>query len=272
MRHLPSARGRVAGYSLVEMLIVISIMGVLATLAVVSFSSTNDAQSFASQVSDFQQIFNDARAYAMANNTVVYVGMEEVDASQPIGAVPQNLMTASVGGRIAVGVASSTSGTTPTASGNISSSLTAINKLRIFSNMHMEPTYYQGPSGVPASSPSPLANRAAIANKQSSICYNDTLATASYQYFSWPLTGTAQYTFNRIIQFSPDGSAILLNTTSTNTKPPCWTELDLEEMHGSSVTSSAVYTYTNLSKAKTGHEVAAIQIDGVTGNTQLYQQ
>jgi type II secretory pathway pseudopilin PulG len=262
----------------VELLIVLSIMAVLASLAVVAFTSSNDAQAFASQVSDFQQIFNDARAYAMANNTVVYVGMEEVDASQPINAVPQNLSSTTAGGRIAVGVAACASGTAPalsTSPTDITGSLTPINKLRIFSNIHMEPTYYQGSyTGVTASAPSPLANRATIASKRLSICFNSTTAATAgcIQYFRWPLTGTAQYTFNRILQFSPDGSAILIDTTSTLTKPPSWMELDLEAMHGSAISTTAVPTYTSLSKAKAGHEVEAIQIDGVTGNTQLYQQ
>ncbi len=268
---------RQRGFTLVELLVVLVIMAILSSLVVAAFNSIGDSQSFASQSNDFQQLLDDARAYAMANNTYTFIGIEEVDASQPTSAVPQNLVTATKGGRIAAAVVTTRDGTS--ALGTDNSNVVAISKLKVFPNMHLQANYYMGPgrkssTNVTATSPSPMANRALLTGKTYTLGNNATQAASvlNSEYFTWPLTGTAQYTFNRLIQFSPDGSASMVRTPGSSqlTYSPTWLEIDLEQMHGAVL--SSVPTYTSLNKASAGHQVVAIQIDGITGNTQLYQQ
>jgi prepilin-type N-terminal cleavage/methylation domain-containing protein len=265
------------GFTLVELLVVLAIMAILSSLLMTAFNSIGDSQSLAAETSDFQQMLDDARAYAMANDTFVFVGMEEVDASLSTGAVPQNLVSSTNGGRLAAVAVTTQDGTS--ALGTTNSNAVAISKLRIFPNVHLQASYYMGPgrksnTNVTATAPSPLANRALLAAKTYSLGNNATQAASvtSSEYFTWPLSGAAQYTFNRLIQYSPDGAACLVapSTYVHATYTPTWLEIDLEEMHGYAL--ATVPTYTSLNKASAGHQVVAIQIDGITGSTQLFQQ
>ena len=266
------------GFSLIELLAVVAIIAILASLAIPAFNAIGQSQNFDSQVSDFQQLFDDSRAYAMANNTYVLIGIEEVDAANSTAAVPQTAATATAGGRIAVAVCGTTNGLNGMlfSGANCSidqSHLVAIHTLRLFPNLHLQ--YLT--ATVPLSSP--LANRYSVTagtgaqdstllDPSQMLGYPSTLGAT----FTWPLNGAVQYTFNRVVDFGPDGSAFFVPTSSATgtTPPPRWLELALQETISNRIPPTP--TAGTLVTGKAGQQVAAIQIDGITGTSQLYRQ
>src|ERR1700744_1900659 len=89
LRHSPSLRPTRRGFSLIELLTVLVIISIMSALAVTAISSMGKADGFNSATSTLSTLLEQARAYAMANNTYVFVGIAETDASQPAGG-PQN--------------------------------------------------------------------------------------------------------------------------------------------------------------------------------------
>ncbi len=65
------------GFSLVELLVVISIISVLAALSAPAIASLNRSGSLNRTLTDISLSFEQARAYAMANNTYVWVGLKQ---------------------------------------------------------------------------------------------------------------------------------------------------------------------------------------------------
>jgi prepilin-type N-terminal cleavage/methylation domain-containing protein len=59
---------RIKGFTLIEMLVVVSIIGILAALATVSFSSTQKQARDTTRKSDLKQYQNSLEAYANKNN------------------------------------------------------------------------------------------------------------------------------------------------------------------------------------------------------------
>src|SRR5450432_1932355 len=76
-------------FTLIELLAVMGIMIIMLALLVPSITGikgANDLTKAAFGVSDFLE---QARSYAMANHTYVFVGLQETDGSQPDSAKPQ---------------------------------------------------------------------------------------------------------------------------------------------------------------------------------------
>jgi hypothetical protein len=184
----------------------------------------------------------------MANNTYVFVGIQEVDASQPSNGtqVPGT-------GRVGVTVVASNDGTriystaapaalTPT----YASSLTVVSPLRHFENVHLTTTPVTG----------------TLPNTGNTAQYNAANASgASLTTFTWPLTGTAQYTFGNnpgtVIQFSPQGEAQVTQANSDSVLQ--WIEIDLVPTHGSNISATS------------SKNAATILIDGPSGNVSTYR-
>ena len=135
-----SGRRADRGFSLVEMLVVISIVSVLSVLVTAGLQgvlgSTEDGQ-----ISDIANTLMRARTYAMANNTYVFVGIQEVSAANPssgsqtpgtgrIGVVVMATNDGSRGYQTSI----STSTTIPTTSGT---QLVSVSPLRHFDNLHL---------------------------------------------------------------------------------------------------------------------------------------
>src|SRR6266704_310725 len=76
----PALRPNSRGFTLAELLVVLAIMAVRSTLLVIGFQSILGNQ-FNSEVSVIANTMVRARAYAMDNNTYVFVGIAEVNAS-----------------------------------------------------------------------------------------------------------------------------------------------------------------------------------------------
>src|SRR6478609_4961466 len=79
------------GFSLTELMVVIAIMIIVAAFIAPAFTSLKSAGDVTSAAYNVGGLLEQARAYAMANSTYVWVGFEEVDASKDSSANPQTI-------------------------------------------------------------------------------------------------------------------------------------------------------------------------------------
>ncbi len=116
------------------------------TLVVPAFNAIRGGTDFTSEVFDISGMLEEARAYAMSNNTFVLVGIAETSGTLGTAASPQVSGT----GRIAIAIIASKDGTRPYQSllntGNLTNwqtvygtggAFTAVAALTTFSNIHM---------------------------------------------------------------------------------------------------------------------------------------
>src|SRR5262249_31678218 len=71
--------GDVGAFTLLELLIVIGVIAILCVLIVPAFTTMTNASGVASAIYGVQGVLENARAYAKANHTYVFVGLAEVD-------------------------------------------------------------------------------------------------------------------------------------------------------------------------------------------------
>jgi len=242
---LKSGRKRnLRGFSLVEMMVVLSIASILSLLVSAGFQSIMGT-AYDSETSDIANTLIRARAYAMANNTYVFVGIQEVDASKASTATQ-----AAGTGRVGVTVVASNDGTrgyTTTAPGALTATgLTVVSPLRHYDNLHLSTT-----SGI-----------ANLPNASSGTSYN-AASSSSLTTFTWPLgSASPQYpTFGSngtIIQFNPQGEAQIVNSANTDSILQ-WIEIDFIPSHGSNTSGS------------TTKNPATILIDGASGSVSTYR-
>ena len=265
-----SLRSDPRGFTLTELMVVIVIMVMVAAFMTPAFTSLKSAGDVTNAAYGIKGILEQARTYAMANNTYVYVGFEEVDASKSDTISPQTATTDVVGGRIAVAVVASRDGTRgyPLSSSltnpawtnyNNGANLVAIGKLQRFENLHLAPLF------------STLPNSGGLTRQTvSSGAYqlgNYTTApnpTNCVTPFDWPLgsaLGAGQYSFVRVINFDPQGVARIQYSSNTD-GVSTYVDIGLQQTHSNVGTPTPSPTPGN---------VAAIQIDCMTGAVRVYR-
>ena len=229
-----STRHTGAAFSLIELLSVMAIIGMLTAAVIPALNSITGGSTVTKAAFDISSTMEQARAYAMANNTYVFVGLTEVN-----GTVAESAAQQAGNGRVVVVAAGSKDGTRNFGSNN--SNLVALTKLRRFENLHLANTVPNSDNmSRPAVSDGYRAGNAAFAAESS---------------FGWPLSGaTPAYTFTKIIQFDPRGTASL---QSSARHLPQWMEIGLAPTKGNAVTESA--------------NCAALLLDGVTGSVKIYR-
>lgn len=269
------------------MLVVISIMLVLIVLLVPAMTGIKGGRDVTKAAYDVSGILEQARTYAIANNTYVWVGFFEEDGSQP-STKPATTGT----GRVVMSVVASKDGTrysdasinstTPPAFGTEAAmaspqrnqvQLVQIHRLVKLDNIQMG-TLNDGLTTGSGNSPSRPPVSAGYQVGDAGFAKHTTSASASGvsvtnpTTFTYPLTvlGSTQipqYTFAKIIEFNPQGEASkMLENTFTGLGPQSAIELGLQPTHGSVV--DARY-------AGTIRAAAAIQIEGITGQGKMYR-
>jgi len=232
---VPRKRCRLGGFTLIELLTVISIILLVARFMIPAFIGLNGAGDFTSALDTVSGTLEQARAFAMAKNTFVFVGITEVDSSVS-GSSPQTGGT----GQIVMSVVSSKDGTCMTSGSGWSpdsAHLWQVSKAIRIQNAHLQP--------VPVTSGN-LARPVSDALIES--------GSATPFPFAYPLSGTAGYNFTNVIQFSPQGAATLVQSVN-----PHYIELGIYQTHGTAVSSVQQAKY------------AAIQIDGVSGAVRTFR-
>jgi len=249
-------------FTLLELMVVIGVIILVSAFVVPAFTNLKSSGDVNSAVYNIGGVLEQARSYAMANRTYVWVGIEEVDASKDPSVNPQTIGI----GRIAIAIVASRDGTrgyditnnslpNPAwTSYNNGANLVAIDKLVRFENLHMAPFFSTIPNGGNTTRPTvssgsyQLGNTTANPNPGSCITR-----------FDWPLgsaIGTGQYSFTRVINFDPQGVARIQYTNNTD-QIAAYMELGLQQTHGTAVSSSS--------------NVAALQIDCMTGSVRKYR-
>ncbi|MCX6967293.1 MAG: hypothetical protein NTZ46_05835 [Verrucomicrobia bacterium] len=248
-----------AAFTLVELLVVIGIMLLMGSLLVPALNGIKGAQDITKTAYSIAGILDQARTYAQAHNTFVWVGIAEVDMSKDSMLKPQ---VAGVG-RVALAVVAAKDGTrgydvsnaslpeAAWANYNNGANLVAIAKLQYFDNVHLAPLF----SALPNSGG---LERPTISSTNYIIGHNDCKSVTP---FDWPL-GTAlksgQYSFAKVINFDPQGVGRIQYSTNQDTLVK-YMEIGLIPTHG------------NVVPATTPANVAAIQIDSMTGATRIYR-
>src|SRR5512132_375797 len=101
----------IRGFTLLELLIVVGIIALLMVLMAPAFTTMKSGGDFTNAVYGIQGVLEQARTYAKANRTYVFVGFAEVDSSVDPSVSPQVTTSATPYGRVAVAVVASKDGT-----------------------------------------------------------------------------------------------------------------------------------------------------------------
>lgn len=228
-------RGNRRGFSLVELLTVLVIVSIMSALVVAAIGSLGKADGFNSATSTLSTLLEQARAYAMANNTYVFVGIEETDASQPAGGA----QTPGIG-RVAIQAFASQDGTLNLAASN----LTAINRLQVLNNLHV-------PASLTATSGT-LPNRPTADYSLGSASGGTSFPTVS----SANAITSRNFTFTKIVAF--DALGIVHIPTSPAISGFQYIEIDAQPTNGTVISTTAA-------------NFSAIQIDATTGAVTVFR-
>lgn len=259
-------------FTLLELMLVIGIIVLVTTFLAPAFSSLRSAGDVTAAADTVKGVLEQARNYAMANNTYAWVGLFEEDASSNTPATVGN-------GRLVLSAVGSIDGTNvygSAISGAIDpTKLRQIGKLVKISNIHL-PLFAMG-TGIgdtfdtrPALQYDPVAgynySRFGELNKATP---NTAPYTTPFN-FQYPVGSpapTPQYTFKKLLQFSPLGEARINGNTYDIRR---FVEIGLLQTHSSTVpvaTSGA-----NTSTATYSGDVVALQVTGFGGNVKIYKR
>ena len=259
-------------FTLLELMVVVSIIAILMVMVVPAFTNLKSAGDVAGAAYGIKDLLDNARTYAKANNTYVFVGLAEVDASVSSSASPQITTGTTPYGRVAVAIVASKDGTRQcqyatsnqgsdwTSNYANGSNLIPIGKLQTFENLHFLVNF---PSWTAAAHPNSNMAR----NQPTGTQYTLGLSTStSVTPFTWPLGSSLnsgyQYKFIKVINFDPQGIARMATSTNADEIARLM-EIDFQPTHG-----------TLVPPVPTNQDVgnnAVIQIAPTTGAIRVYR-
>lgn len=263
-------RERMSAFTLIEMLTVIAIIAILLVLLAPAFTSMSTGNNVTSAANSIKSMLENARTFAKANDTYVFLGIAEVDASVDPSVSPQFTTGVAPYGRVAIAAIASKDGTRQVqySSGNPSldwnnnynngANFIAVGKLQVFENLHFIGLNF--PTWTPTSHPS--SNMARY--QPSSSTYNVGTSN-SVTPFTFPLGSSltgGQYRFDKVMNFDPRGVARVATSTNADEVTDLM-EIDFQPSHGT-------VTPTPPANQDVGNQFV-IQIDAPTGAVRLYR-
>jgi prepilin-type N-terminal cleavage/methylation domain-containing protein len=236
-------------FTLLELLVVIGIIAILMVLIVPAFTNIKSGSDVTSAAYTIKGVLDTACTYAKTNNTYTWVGFfEENVASTTPG-------TGGVG-RLVMSIVASNDGTNVASSSAtwIPTNLIQVGKLTKIDNVHL--------AAFPdaTATPPPISFDTRPAVTFSGTQYSLANMPDSSTPILYPLAGTAQYTFKKVVQFGSDGEARIENNTFSPYSAQTVAEIGIEPTHGNVVPSS------------TPANVFAIQFGGIGGNVTIYRR
>ena len=256
------------GFSLIELLVVIAIIVLVTAFIVPAFTSIKSGGDVTSAAYTIKAVLDQARTYALANNSYTYVGFyeEAATATSPTNATPPYPGK----GRVVLATVASIDGTTScedpaaTTTNRIPltpSKITQIGKLVRIQNIHIADV---GPPPSPTPSPWPdlssLAGRPSYpyTNGSPSVDYQNRVSSddthSPYNQTLYPFSAQG-YTFYKTLRFDPRGE-VNINSTYTLRNQ---LEIGLWPARGDIVDTGTL-------------NVVAIQVSGVGGNVKIYRR
>ena len=146
--HRFGARSCQGAFTLLELAVVVGIIAILLVLVGPAFTTLTSANDAGSAVHGVKGLLENARAYAKANHTYVFVGFAEVDSSVDPSISPQITTGETPYGRVAIAIVATKDGTSQyeyattdqgndwTANYANGAHLSAVGKLQIYDNLH----------------------------------------------------------------------------------------------------------------------------------------
>ena len=229
-------------FSLLELLVVIAIILILAAMVTPVMNSTGGAGNLTAGAYQVAEILERARAYAMANNTYVWVGFYEEDAGTT---TPTSTPPPYTGkGQIVLATVTSLDGTKiDAATGNLTlARIAPIDRVVKIQSLHLtdlgaplggDPKSLNGRPNDPATDRQSLSSESA----------NKAILPFAVQ----------NYTFYKTIRFTPRGEASINGQDLIRVG-----EIGLRPTHGTTVDTNTP-------------NVAAVQFTGIGGNVRIYR-
>ncbi len=254
-------------FTLIELVSVIAILGLLTALLLSPIASLTTAEDINTAAHKIASVLDAGRAYAMANNTYVWVGLYEENA---MALEPSNTTPPYPGqGRIILATVASKNGTSDCQDPNsttanriplIPNQIAQVGRLTVIENLHLTDI---GPpqSSLPnASDPNAINGRpkspytfgSPTVDYQNRISSDDT--HAPFNQTLHPFT-IQEYTFHKTIRFNPRGEANINGTYALRRVA----EIGLRPTHGDAVDLNS-------------NNVVAIQFGGLSGKCRIYRQ